>query len=98
MPSTTVSRTLVSTAVVCVLSSSLIALFAQAPAARKPARAAAQGAPAAEAGKQQFAQVCARCHGADGRGGEFAPDITARIGPKSDEELSTLIKNGIPAK
>ncbi len=97
MPSTTVSRTLVSTAIVCVLSSSLIALFAQAPAARKPARAA-QGAPAADAGKQQFAQVCARCHGADGRGGEFAPDITARIGPKSDEELSTLIKNGIPAK
>src|SRR5262245_33977821 len=92
MPSTTVSRILVSTAVVGVLSSSLIAIAAQTPAARKPTAAPAP------AGKQQFAQICARCHGADGRGGEFAPDITARIGPKSDEDLSTLIKNGIPAK
>ena len=50
------------------------------------------------AGKATYRQLCARCHGADGRGGEFAPDIVARAAAKSDAELGALIRQGIPAK
>src|SRR4030095_640696 len=49
-------------------------------------------------GKATYRQLCARCHGADGRGGEFAPDIVARAAAKSDAELRALIRQGIPAK
>jgi alcohol dehydrogenase (cytochrome c) len=96
MRSTTVTLgILLVTAVGCVVS--LEAGAQGARGAPKGGQVGQQAKPS-QPGKQQFAQVCARCHGADGRGGEFAPDITARIGPKSDDELTTLIKNGIPAK
>jgi mono/diheme cytochrome c family protein len=49
-------------------------------------------------GKATYRQLCARCHGADGRGGEFAPDIVARATAKSDAELGALVRQGIPAK
>src|SRR5580765_8670509 len=49
-------------------------------------------------GKAAYRQLCARCHGADGRGGEFAPDIVARAAAKSDAELGALIRQGVPAK
>ena len=32
------------------------------------------------AGKATYRQFCARCHGADGRGGEMGPGIVARAG------------------
>ena len=48
-------------------------------------------------GKATYRLLCARCHGADGRGGEFAPDIVARAAAKSDAELGALIRQGVPA-
>jgi alcohol dehydrogenase (cytochrome c) len=46
-------------------------------------------------GKQEFADRCAACHGADGRGGERGPAIVLR--GRSDQDLRDLIRRGIPA-
>ncbi|MBS1810556.1 MAG: PQQ-dependent dehydrogenase, methanol/ethanol family [Acidobacteria bacterium] len=42
---------------------------------------------------------CAHCHGADGKGGERGPDIisTQRARRRTANELSEVIRNGIPA-
>jgi alcohol dehydrogenase (cytochrome c) len=59
----------------------------------------AQGvSPAPDAGKTQFERTCARCHGADGQGGEMGPGIVARVALRTDAELATLIRDGLPAK
>jgi alcohol dehydrogenase (cytochrome c) len=59
----------------------------------------AQGtAPAPNPGRTQFERLCARCHGADGRGGEMGPGIVAGMVLRSDPELSTLVRDGLPAK
>ncbi len=49
------------------------------------------------AGKKQFASLCAGCHGVDGGGGEYGPDIvdTRRFGRRSGRNLADVIKNGI---
>ena len=57
----------------------------------------AQPAPA-PAGRATFERLCARCHGGDGRGGELGPGIVARLGLRSDDELSAIVRDGIPAK
>jgi alcohol dehydrogenase (cytochrome c) len=59
--------------------------------------AAPRGQPA-PAGRAQYERLCARCHGADGHGGEFAPDIVAGVRRRSDPELSQLIRTGLPQK
>ncbi|MCC6590414.1 MAG: PQQ-dependent dehydrogenase, methanol/ethanol family [Bryobacterales bacterium] len=51
---------------------------------------------AGDAGQKSFANRCAFCHGADGRGGERAPDVTRSIRTRND--LPELIRNGIPDK
>ena len=38
------------------------------------------------------------CHGGDGRGGEFGPAISTRLGSHSDRELAALIRQGLPGK
>lgn len=44
-----------------------------------------------------FAARCASCHGADGAGGEFGPDIADARGLRyRDRNLADLIKNGLP--
>ena len=48
-------------------------------------------------GEQSYVSRCARCHGTDGSGGEFGPSITARVPIRSDEELATLFRDGLPA-
>jgi len=50
------------------------------------------------AGKKQFASLCAGCHGVDGGGGEYGPNIVEmrRWGGRSDRNLPDIIKNGIP--
>ena len=62
---------------------------AQQPVARRPI----------EPDRRQFEALCARCHGADGAGGEKGPDIlhspTARA--RSEPDLRGLIRAGIPA-
>jgi alcohol dehydrogenase (cytochrome c) len=49
-----------------------------------------------ERGKMLFAARCAACHGADGAGGEFGPDIADVRGLSHREmNLAELIKNGL---
>lgn len=50
----------------------------------------------ATSGKTDFENVCAGCHGLDGRGGARGPDIASRreVGQKSDAELSAILKKG----
>jgi cytochrome c oxidase cbb3-type subunit III len=45
-----------------------------------------------------FASNCATCHGADGRGGEHAPNIATapEVQHLADRDLAGIVKNGIP--
>src|SRR5258708_13337372 len=54
-------------------------------------------APLPNVGRAAFARTCARCHGADGQGGETGPGITTRIPLQTDQELATLVREGLPA-
>jgi PQQ-dependent dehydrogenase (methanol/ethanol family) len=49
------------------------------------------------AGKKQFASLCAGCHGVDGGGGEYGPNIVdmRRFGRRSGRNIADVIKNGI---
>jgi len=49
------------------------------------------------AGQQVFAARCAGCHGSDGNGGELGPGIATRVPTRTDEELTTLFRQGLPA-
>src|SRR5438067_8104466 len=51
---------------------------------------------AQDAGRQVFAARCAGCHGSDGNGGELGPGIATRVPTRTDEELATLLKQGLP--
>jgi alcohol dehydrogenase (cytochrome c) len=51
-----------------------------------------------EAGRKVFESRCARCHGADGNGGEMGPPIVLRIGTRDDGGLAELIHQGVPAR
>jgi alcohol dehydrogenase (cytochrome c) len=53
------------------------------------------GSPQA-AGRQVFVTRCASCHGTAATGGEFAPSIVDRVPLRTDEELITLLHNGLP--
>jgi alcohol dehydrogenase (cytochrome c) len=61
--------------------------------------AAAFGAPQdVDQGRKAFESRCARCHGADGNGGEMGPPIVLRISGRSDELLTKLVHEGLPAR
>jgi alcohol dehydrogenase (cytochrome c) len=49
-------------------------------------------------GRTAYDQFCARCHGADGRGGQMGPGIVARLSSRSDVELASLVRDGLPAR
>ena len=49
-------------------------------------------------GRQAFESRCARCHGADGNGGEMGPAIAVRLTPLDDGQLAKLIREGMPMK
>ena len=49
-----------------------------------------------EAGRRYYERLCARCHGADGQGGEFGLSIVEGLSQRSDEHLTTLIRDGLP--
>jgi alcohol dehydrogenase (cytochrome c) len=49
-------------------------------------------------GRTTFESRCANCHGGDGDGGEMGPAITLRLAPLSDEHLTKIIREGLPAK
>jgi alcohol dehydrogenase (cytochrome c) len=55
-------------------------------------------AQAADPGRQSFETRCARCHGADGRGGEMGPAIVERLTPLDDEQIRQLVREGQPLK
>ena len=51
-----------------------------------------------EPGRKAFESRCARCHGADGNGGEMGPAITLRLTTRDDQQLASLIRDGLPAR
>jgi alcohol dehydrogenase (cytochrome c) len=59
---------------------------------------AGQAGQAADPGRQVFEIRCARCHGADGNGGEMGPAIVERLGGRDDEQLAKLIRDGLPPR
>jgi alcohol dehydrogenase (cytochrome c) len=59
--------------------------------------AAGADAQTAGAGQQSYVSRCARCHGTDGNGGETGPSITARLAVRSDDDLRTLFRDGLPS-
>jgi cytochrome c oxidase cbb3-type subunit 3 len=54
--------------------------------------------PAPPSGAAIFASNCATCHGADGRGGEHAPNIATapEVQHLSDRDIAGIVRNGIP--
>ena len=63
----------------------LCAIFATSATAQTP-----------DAGRTVFATRCAGCHGSNGGGGELGPSIVARVPARTDEELTTVIRQGLP--
>ena len=49
-------------------------------------------------GRVQFESRCAACHGADANGGEHAPGILTRLAALNDQQLSTVLRDGLPGK
>ena len=49
-----------------------------------------------DAGRLLYANRCAGCHGTTGNGGELGPSITTRVPARTDEELVTVIRTGLP--
>jgi alcohol dehydrogenase (cytochrome c) len=49
-----------------------------------------------DAGRRQFDSRCASCHGGDGAGGEHGPAIVFRLASRSDEQLATVVRDGLP--
>ncbi len=51
-----------------------------------------------ERGQVAFENRCGKCHGSDGNGGELGPRITFRLTKRTDGQLATLVRTGIPAR
>jgi alcohol dehydrogenase (cytochrome c) len=49
-------------------------------------------------GRRHFENRCAGCHGADGTGGELGPSIIRRLAARSDEDLTILMREGLPTR
>jgi alcohol dehydrogenase (cytochrome c) len=47
-------------------------------------------------GRATFVARCAGCHGTTGNGGELGPAIAARIPARTDQDLATLFRQGLP--
>src|SRR5438128_835794 len=48
------------------------------------------------AGRRTFETRCGTCHGADGNGGDMAPSILFRLPTRDDQQLATLVREGLP--
>jgi alcohol dehydrogenase (cytochrome c) len=55
------------------------------------------GAQPADPGRTAWVSRCAGCHGTTGNGGELGPAIVARIPTRTDQDLTTLLRQGLPA-
>ena len=51
-----------------------------------------------DTGKQAFESRCARCHGADAKGGEMGPAIAERLPAFDDRQLVALVRGGLPTR
>jgi alcohol dehydrogenase (cytochrome c) len=51
-----------------------------------------------DAGRAAFESRCAKCHGADGNGGELGPRILYRLTARDDAQLATLVREGLPTR
>jgi alcohol dehydrogenase (cytochrome c) len=49
-------------------------------------------------GRKSFEDRCATCHGADGNGGEMGPPIALRLSTLDDQQLTKVIREGVPPK
>ncbi len=49
-------------------------------------------------GRSSFQSRCTVCHGTDGNGGEHAPSILTSLATKTDDELASIIRDGVPRK
>lgn len=58
-----------------------------------PIQAAAQ---TSDPGRLVYTSRCAGCHGTTGGGGELGPSIVTRVPSRTDEELATVIRQGLP--
>ena len=47
-------------------------------------------------GRGQFESRCANCHGGDANGGEHGPSILARLAALNDQQLATVLRDGLP--
>ncbi len=50
-----------------------------------------------DSGRATFVSRCAGCHGSDGNGGELGPAITTRVPARTDQELATVVRDGLQA-
>jgi alcohol dehydrogenase (cytochrome c) len=57
-----------------------------------------QAAQNVEPGRSAYESRCARCHGADGNGGEMGPPMALRLAARDDRQLAELIRSGLPAR
>src|SRR5215831_1083965 len=48
-----------------------------------------------QAGRPVFVARCAGCHGTDGNGGELGPNIATRVPTRTDQELTTVVRQGL---
>ena len=55
-------------------------------------------AQSADPGRQAFEGRCARCHGADGNGGEMGPAIVQRLPLRDNTQLTDLLRQGLPER
>jgi alcohol dehydrogenase (cytochrome c) len=55
------------------------------------------GAQPADPGRTTWVSRCAGCHGTTGNGGELGPAIVARIPTRTDQDLTTLLRQGLPS-
>jgi len=51
-----------------------------------------------EQGYRFFESSCALCHGSDGTGGEFGPNISIRLPKLDDAQLTAVIQGGLPQR
>src|SRR5688572_656269 len=56
----------------------------------------AAAAQTADSGRLVYASRCAGCHGSNGGGGELGPSIVERVPARSDDELITVVRQGLP--
>lgn len=53
---------------------------------------------AGEEGYRLFETSCSVCHGSDGTGGEFGPNISVRLPKLGDDRLTAVIHGGLPRR